>query len=203
MVAAAIERGDLIESCSDSIASPSERTDPQSIKTIENVQNQTGTTPISDSPMDDSRFCGTRNLLTLESARSCIDSFVDFVQNNCHDRFRGELFSPIWHRLKEQGAISADTDLKWKLQRNKNPLARCIWCFVPPRSHLGVKGQVGKDYFETEEQFVLEVLKEVRALEEVSHMIANHLDSFSAVLDVLQRAVDENLEYLDAKLGNG
>jgi hypothetical protein len=108
-------------------------------------------------------------------------------------------FAALWQRLKEQGT---GPEMKWRYDANRNPLAKCSWCFVPPTSNLGSKGKAGYDYFETEEQVALVVLKEVRAVKEVSTLLANRTDTFSAVLSVLERAVAEGLEYLDAQRGN-
>jgi hypothetical protein len=199
VITAAIARGDLIDICSHSISTNFlGKADLQS-ETIQHRQDHAHTKSISSTPMDDSKFCGTLNLLTLESARACINILSNFLQNKDHKKFRGDCFDSMWQRLKEQGA---GPETKWRYDKNSNPLATCSWCFVPPSSTLGGKGQVGKDYFETEEQVVLTVLKEIRSLKEVSHLFVEHSESFSAVFPVLERAVAENIEYQAAKLGN-
>ncbi len=194
VIAAAIERGDLIDSCSKTTSTAHPGQPIQVVQDRTQIMN-----PISDAPMDDSKFCGSLNLLTLESARSCIDILVNFVRKNDHERFVGLFFTPLWQRLKEQGT---GPEMKWRYDANRNPLAKCSWCFVPPTSILGSKGKAGYDYFETEEQVALVVLKEVRAVKEVSALVANCTDTFSAVFSVLERAVAERLEYIDALRGN-
>ena len=194
VIAAAIERGDLIDSCSTTTSTANPGQPIQIVQDRTQIMN-----PISDAPMDDSKFGGSLNLLTLESARSCIDILVNFVRKNDHERFVGLFFTPLWQRLKEQGT---GPEMKWRYDANRNPLAKCSWCFVPPTSVLGSKGKAGYDYFETEEQVALVVLKEVRAVKEVSTLVANCTDTFSAVFSVLERAVAERLEYIDALRGN-
>lgn len=193
VIAAAIDRGDIIDSCSKSTS----KIHP--VQPVQLMQDQARTKPTSDSSMDDSKFCGASKMLTLESARSCIDILANFVRKNDHERFVGIFFTPLWQRLREQGA---GPEMKWRYDANRNPLAKCSWCFVPPTSQLGGKGKAGYDYFETEEQVALVVLKEVRSIQELSIVLADHNESFSSVFPVLERAVEEKLEYVDAKRGN-
>lgn len=193
VIAAAIERGDLTDSFNKSTSAIHSR------QPIQLVQDHAQTKPTTDTPMDDSRFCDTLNLLTLESARSCIHILANFAKNDDHERFVGKFFTPLWQRLREQGS---KPEMQWRYDANRKPLAKCNWCFVPPTSILGGKGKVGIDYFETEEHVALVIMKEVRAVKELSHMLADHTKSFSEVFLVLERSVDENLEYLDAKRGN-
>jgi len=198
VIAAAIQRGDLIDTCSHSISTNFPGKADLQTESIQHRHDHAHTKPISSTPMDDSKFCGTLNLLTLESARACINILANFLQNK-DNKFRGDCFDSMWQRLKEQGATP---EMKWRYDKNSNPLATCSWCFVPPSSTLGRKGQIGKDFFETEEQVVLAVLNEIRSLKEVSHLFVEHSESFSAVFPVLERAVAENIEYQAAKLGN-
>ena len=102
----------------------------------------------SNTPMDDTKLVGKLKLLTLESVQACINVLATFMNDNDHDRFVGTLFQPLWARLKDQGAD--ESNLSWRYETYRNPLSSRNWCFVPPCSELGNKGQVGKDYFISE-----------------------------------------------------
>lgn len=151
-----------------------------------------------DAPMDDSKLLGKSKSLTLESAQSCINILANFMLENDHERFNGHFFQPLWTRLKDQGA---DVGLNWRYEKYSAALSSRNWAFVPPYSVLGVKGKLGKDYYLSEEQVALSVLKEVNTMKEVSHLLTKHKESFSVTLGVLTRAVDEDLDYKDAKNG--
>ena len=153
----------------------------------------------SNIPMDDTKLVGKLKLLTLESVQASINILATFMNDNDHDRFVGTLFQPLWARLKDQGAD--ESNLSWRYETYRNPLSSRNWCFVPPCSELGNKGQVGKDYFISEESVVLCVLEEVSTLKQVSDLVADHEESFSTILPVLTSAVEEGLEYKDAKRG--
>ena len=60
---------------------------------------------------------------------------------------------------------------------------------------------LGKDYFVSEVHVALCVLKEVRTIKQVAHLLAKHEESFSLILPVLKLAVEGELDYKDAKLG--
>jgi len=187
VIAAAIERGDLIETCDetsgiDLMNSDAEQCDGQS----------------TSRQLLGHRGCGN---LTLTSARTAIDILDKFMREDNHDRFVGSFFSPLWSCLKNQGVDADEINLSWRDERYREKLSIRNWCFVPPSSKGVQGGRSGRDYFLTEEELVLSVLKEISALKELSSLCANHADSFEAILPVLERAVDENLEYRDAKLG--
>jgi hypothetical protein len=187
VIAAAIERGDLIETCDetsgiDLMNSDAEQCDGQS----------------TSRQLLGHRGCGN---LTLTSARTAIDILDKFMREDNHDRFVGSFFSPLWSCLKNQGVDADEINLSWRDERYREKLSIRNWCFVPPSSKGVQGGRSGRDYFLTEEELVLSVLKEISALKELSSLCANHADSFEAIMPVLERAVDENLEYRDAKLG--
>ena len=187
VIAAAIERGDLIETCDetsgiDLMNSDAEQCDGQS----------------TSRQLLGHRGCGN---LTLTSARTAIDILDKFMREDNHDRFVGSFFSPLWSCLKNQGVDADEINLNWRDERYREKLSIRNWCFVPPSSKGVQGGRSGRDYFLTEEELVLSVLKEISALKELSSLCANHADSFEAIMPVLERAVDENLEYRDAKLG--
>mmetsp|Transcript_16550 Transcript_16550/g.35758 ORF Transcript_16550/g.35758 Transcript_16550/m.35758 type:complete len:2289 (+) Transcript_16550:224-7090(+) len=197
VIAAAIERGDLVDAtCTVEPVQPG-TSDLQTKKKSSEPIRSGHTILRSDAPMDDSRLCGSLKLLTLESAQAFINIVAKFMCED-DDRFIGSFFNPMWNRLKDQGA---DSGLNWRYDPYRNTLSSRYWCFVPPSSTLGVKGVVGKDYFLTEEQVAFCVLKEVSTMKEASHLLADHAESLSVLLPVLTRAVDENMEYKDAKLG--
>ena len=187
VIAAAIERGDLIETCGetsgiDLMNSDAEQCDGQS----------------PPRQLLSHRGCGN---LTLTSAHIAIDILGKFMREDNHDRFVGSFFSPLWSCLKDQGVDADGIDLSWRDERYREKLSIRNWCFVPPSSKGVQGGRLGRDYFLTEEEVVLSVLNEIRALKELSSLCADHADSFEAILPVLERAVDENLAYRDAKLG--
>ncbi len=187
MIAAAIERGDLIETCGetsgiDLMNSDADQCDEQS----------------PPRQLLGHRGCGN---LTLTSAHTAIDILDKFMRDDNPDRFVGSFFSPLWSCLKDQGVDADEIDLSWKDERYREKLSIRNWCFVPPSSKGVQGGQLGRDYFLTEEEVVLSVLKEISGLKELSSLCADHADAFESILPVLERAVDENLEYRYAKLG--
>lgn len=150
----------------------------------------------NDAPMDDSNLSGKMELLTLATAQTAIATVANFIRQD--DRFISSCFNPIWTRLKVQGA---EHKLSWRYEPYRDPLATKSWCLVPSNSTLAAKGVQGRDYFLQEEELVLTVLKEVSTMKEVSHLYAENVKSFDAVLNTLTRAVDEKISYSDAKLG--
>ncbi len=139
------------------------------------------------------------NILTLASAKTIIGILASFIRSGDHDRFVGSFFQPLWNCLKDQGKDFAD--IGWRHERNREKLSIRNWCFVPPSSKGVQDGRLGTDYFLTEEHVVLCVLQEICVLEELTSLCSAHADSLEAIMPVLERAVDENLEYRDAKLG--
>ena len=146
-------------------------------------------------PLDDSELRGSSRLITLESARVCICLATSFLEEGSV-QFRGTFFDPLWQRLKEQGVESG---LNWRYEPIRNSLSSRNWCFVPPCSRLGAKGEQGKDYYMTEEPVVLSVLKEVESLnkasDSLSGVLADNPKCLSTIIVVLTRAVDDSLEY--------
>lgn len=178
VIASAIARGDLTEGCSE-------------VKSNDNVSKHRSPVKVINS-----------DKLTISSVYTIIDILTKFVQEDNHDRFVGSFFTPLWICLKDQGMNAAGTtDLSWKWESNRNKLSTRNWCFVPPSSKIGTDGQVCVDYFLTEEQVVLCVLKEISTLKELSSVYADHESSFVSITPVLEMAVNDNLDYLDAKLG--
>lgn len=220
VIDAAIERGDLVGNSSKKETAPrvKKTSAPHVVGPAAQSSDQTNkkySAPVvqypghkviqNDTPsqtMDDSKLCGSSKLLTLESAQAFLNIVTSFMREDNHDRFMGSFFNPLWIRLKNQGSGGAnDSGLNWRYDTLRDSLAPTPWCFVPPGNGLGSKGVVGKDYFVTETEVALVVLKEVGTVEEVSHLYAEHADLFSVILPVLTRAVDENLDYKDAKRG--
>lgn len=175
MIASAIARGDLTES---------------EVKSTDNVSKHR--TPVKVINSDK---------LTISSVYTIIDILTKFVREDDHDRFVGSFFTPLWHCLKDQGMNTNGTDLRWMWEPNRNKLSTRNWCFVPSSSKIGKDGQLGVDYFLTEEQVVLCVLKEISTLKELSSLYADHKSSFVTIMHVLEVAVNDNLDYLGAKLG--
>ena len=202
VVKAAIARGDLVESGSETSTREESVPSPEGDRTANNKRSERVRYPghanlESDTPMDDSKLCGNLKLLTVETAQFAINNVANFFRDE-DDRFVGSFFNPLWNRLKDQGAESGSN---WRYEPYRNSLSTRNWCFVPPSSTLGVKGVHGKDYFLSEEQVALCVLKEVSTMKEISHLLADHAESFSLLLPVLKLAVDEDMAYKDAKLG--
>ena len=209
VIAAAVERGDLtvgktgktsitnVKSAKPAKSSPVP-TKKKKISEQPTVHYPGHTILESDTPLDDSKLVGKLKLITLESAQASINFLANFMKENDHDRFVGHIFNPLWTRLKDQGS---ELGLNWRYDPYRNTLSPRNWCFVPPSSKLGVKGKVGKDYFISEEHVVLCVLNEISTMKQVSHLVAQHEESFSTIVPVLTRAVEENLEYKDAKRG--
>ncbi len=187
VISAAIERGDLIETCGETAGIDLMNSDAEQCD---------GRSP----PRQLLGHRGCSNL-TLASAHTAIDILDKFIREDNHDRFVGSFFSPLWNCLKDQGSDAIGTDLSWRDERYREKLSIRNWCFVPPNSKGVQGGQLGSDYFLTEEEVVLSVLKEISTLKELSSLCVDHADSLEAILPVLERAVDENLEYRDAKLG--
>jgi hypothetical protein len=182
VIASAIARGDLTESSSE-------------VESTDNVSKHRTPVKIINS-----------DKLTISSVYTIIDILTKFEREDDHDRFVGSFFTPLWNCLKDQGMdATGTTDLSWKWEPNRDKLSTRNWCFVPPRgialSRLGADGQLGVDYFLTEEQVVLCVLKEISTLKELSSVYADHKSSFVSIMLVLEVAVNNNLDYLDAKLG--
>ena len=207
VIAAAVERGDLTvgktSKASTKKPAKSAKSSPPLTKkkkiSEQPLVHYPGHTILeSDTPLDDCELVGKLKLITLESAQASINFLANFMRENDHDRFVGHIFNPLWTRLKDQGA---ELGLNWRYDPYRNALSSRNWCFVPPSSKLGVKGKVGKDYFISEEQVVLCVLNEVSTMKQVSHLVAEHEKSFATIVPVLTRAVEENLEYKDAKRG--
>ena len=206
-VEAAIKRGDLPQT-SGKAPSPKKSAPPKpkapkaNKKRSPEKPHYPGYTELTnDNPLDDTKLCGKSKILTLESAKACIDLVALFAVND--DRFVGSFFQPLWNRLKSQGA-DADTnsDINWRYEAFRGDLSR-NWCFVPPSSTLGAKGVLGKDYYLTEEQVVLCVLKEVLTMKgkDISCFLDDQRESFATLIPVLTRAVDGSMEYNDAKEG--
>ncbi|KAL3822297.1 hypothetical protein ACHAXA_005930, partial [Cyclostephanos tholiformis] len=189
VIAAATARGDLDESLSET--------------TVTDLKNSKADQHMEDSNHrrhGDPRCDRARgNILTLASARTIIGILSNFMRAGDHDRFVGSLFQPLWNCLKDQGGDV--TNIAWRHERYRDKLSIRNWCYVPPSSKGVQEGQLGTDYYLTEEQVVLCVLKEISLLKELSSLCSDHADSFDAILPVLERAVDENLEYRDAKHG--
>lgn len=198
-IAAAQARGDLDESLSETT-----ETDLKNIEAerLEKSNHRRHIDPRCDEESLPHQLIGNRadgNIITLASAHTIIGILDSFVRGDDHDRFRGSLFQPLWNCLKDQGKDVAE--IGWRYEQNKEKLSIRNWCFVPPSSKGVQDGLLGTDYFLTEEHVVLCVLQEICVLEELSDLCSDHAVSFEAILPVLKRAVDENLEYRDAKLG--
>ncbi|KAL7553903.1 hypothetical protein ACHAWF_017471 [Thalassiosira exigua] len=197
----ATKRGDLDKSCNKAPSTAGKKVDAQQPK------GQRAKSPgrrypghsilqLSDDPsMDDSRLIGSSKLLTLESTKTAILIACKFVCDDEH--FRRNFFKPLWDCLKDQGSES-ESNLNWRYGKTSKSLER-EWCFVPPKSVLESKGKLGKDYFLSEEQVVLCVLKEVETMKQLFDDGA--AEAFKTLLPVLNRAVDDNMEYSDAKSG--
>ncbi|KAL3776456.1 hypothetical protein ACHAW5_006902 [Stephanodiscus triporus] len=198
--AAAIARGDLPETFTKSGIDPENGEDEQF---MDDSNRRRHVDPRSDehSPSQqllDRRACGN---FTFASVQRVIDILDEFMREDDHDLFARSLFAPLWDCLKTQGADVAGNDLTWRQERFREKLAICNWCYVPPSS-IGVQeGRLGTDYFLTGEQLVLYVLKEISTLKELSSLYADNADLIQGILPVLERAVDENLEYRHAKIG--
>jgi hypothetical protein len=197
---AAIARGDLPETCTKSGIDPENGEDEQF---MDNSNRRRHVDPRSDGQSPSQQLLGRLACgnLTFASAQRVIDILAEFMREDDHDLFARSLFAPLWDCLKGQGADVAGNDLTWRQERYREKLAICNWCYVPPSS-IGVQeGRLGTDYFLTGEQLVLYVLKEISTLKELSSLYAYHADLFDAILPVLKRAVDENIEYRHAKVG--
>ena len=91
--------------------------------------------------------------------------------------------------------------MNWSYTRLRGNLSTKTWGFAPPQSELDGKGVLEKDYFAVEARIALCVLKEVRTIKQVAHLLAKHEESFSLILPVLKLAVEGNMDYKDVKLG--
>jgi len=194
----AIKRGDYINSGSpeESVQPPPKISDmPANSTTSEPVRYPGHRVIESQSQLNDSELIGNSKLITLESAQFAIKAATDFVRND--ERFKRSLFNPLWNRLRDQGPQNG---LKWRYQPYRNCLSK-DWCFVPPTSNLGAKGVLRKDYFLSEEEVVLCILEEVRTMKETRPVLNENAASISSLISTLTRAVDEDMEYQDAKLG--
>lgn len=149
-----------------------------------------------DLKMDDTNLY---DLVTLETARVAIDLVGRFVRGqDSAATFRGQLFDALWQRLKEQGAESGS---RWRYEPYSSPLSLYSWCFVPPSSSLGNKGKLGEDFYVREEHLVLAVLQSVSSLKEISGLLKQKHSAFATVMPILNRAVQNNMSYEDARDG--
>ena len=141
--------------------------------------------------------------------------------------FTKDLFDPLWQRLKDQGGggISTTTrnNCSWRVSKSNNllnPLSISRnWVYVPPKSSLTKlddtkaatnnkgstsssnkqsKYKLGRDYYISEEQVVLNVLEDISTLDEVFDLYAMNAHYFSCIIPILDKAVTYNLKYEDA-----
>ena len=141
--------------------------------------------------------------------------------------FTKDLFDPLWQRLKDQGGggISTTTrsNCSWRVSKSNNslnPLSTSRnWVYVPPKSTLTKlddakaatnnkgrgnsnnkqsKYKLGRDYYISEEQVVLNVLEDISTLDEVFDLYAMNAHYFSCIIPILDKAVTYNLNYEDA-----
>ena len=142
--------------------------------------------------------------------------------------FTKDLFDPLWQRLKDQGGggISTTTrnNCSWRVSKSNNllnPLSISRnWVYVPPKSTLTKlddtkaatnnkgstssnnnkqsKYKLGRDYYISEEQVVLNVLEDISTLDEVFDLYAMNAHYFSCIIPILDKAVTYNLKYKDA-----
>lgn len=154
-----------------------------------------------DTPVNDDKFCGESNLITHETAKFCIRLAVMFMRDD-DQSFIGTLFNPLWQRLKGQGQGEATLGLSWRYEayRNQALLSR-NWCFVPPNSDLGAKGEHGIDHYVSEEEVVNCILKEVESVDQVSALYNEHKSCIAKLKAILSHAVDESMEYKDSRDG--
>ena len=126
------------------------------------------------------------------------------------------------------GGISTTTrnNCSWRVNKSNNnfivdPLSSSRnWVYVPPKSTLtkqldGIKSttnkkggtssnnkqskyKLGKDYYLSEEQVVLNVLEDISTLDEVFDLYAMNAHYFSCIIPILDKAVTYNLKYKDA-----
>jgi hypothetical protein len=137
-------------------------------------------------PMDDSKLCGDSKLITLETGRQCLELSASFMREESAS-FMGVLFDPLWQCLKTQGK----SKLNWGYEKYTS-LTR-NWCFVPPSSKLGAKGDNGTDFYLSEEGIVLKVLEESVKMPELAPLFSKHCAALSKLMPILARAVENDM----------
>jgi len=207
VIQAAVKRGDLSPSHGFANPKASELATNETNSETEK-DGSTGNGVISSvSPFDSPETRLKSQILTLETAELCINLAVSFARNNIDETvsFRGLFFDPLWQRLKTQGSDIGLSEMNWRYEKNPDTLSTRNWCFVTPCSNAGVKGKQGEDYFVSEEQLVLRVMSEVVSLQDkpvaLSRLISDNEDCISTIFPILSRAVDENLEFHEARDG--
>ena len=116
----------------------------------------------SQKPFDEERLCGASLALTHGSIVKITKMISDFLTTTqtCGN-FYGDLWVPLWQCIYEQQGFDRK-DLRWKYCKSTGAggLGRNFW-FTPPYSNLGSKGEIGIDYFTTEEAVVAFLMRDL------------------------------------------
>lgn len=101
---------------------------------------------------------------TLNSLRQCARVMKTFCNQQDSDKkhFKSQLWIPIWEILNSQGGY--DKNLNWTYLKSSGLMASSGWVFGTPNTRGARFGDVGIDYFLTEESVVAYMLEDIAKL---------------------------------------
>lgn len=150
------------------------------------------TTKPSQKQLDEEKLCGTSLALTENSIYKITKLISDFLTKNQESgNFNRDLWLPLWRCINNEQGFGRE-DLCWRYCKSigAGKLGRDFW-YSPPFSSLGAKGQMGKDYFTTEEAVVAFLLRDIK-FAETNSASRYVLDEFEMKLS---RAIQEHLPF--------
>ena len=108
----------------------------------------------SQQPFDKEQLCGVSKALTQNSIVKITKHISEFLtKKQKTGNFYSHLWVPLWRCINEQGYGRKDLCWRYCKSIGAGQLGRNFW-FCPPFSNLGAKGEIGRDYFTTEEAVV-------------------------------------------------
>lgn len=152
---------------------------------------------ISDD-LDDQKLCGYSMTLTYQSIHTISALISNFLRKNGTDmNFTKDLWLPIWRCINGEQGSPHQEQLAWGYTKSRGAgkLGRNHW-YSPPNSKLGAKGEIGRDYFTTEEAVVAFLLREVKKSGNIS-ICKNLLEEFEIRLS---RAMEQFLPFDEVHL---
>ena len=146
----------------------------------------------SQKQLDEGKLCGASLALTENSIFKISKLISEFLTKNQESgNFCRDLWLPLWRCINNEQGFGRE-DLCWRYckSRGAGKLGRNFW-YSPPLSNLGAKGEIGKDYFTTEEAVVAFLLPDIKCAGIVSASKCI-LDEFEMKLS---RAIQEHLPF--------
>lgn len=149
--------------------------------------------------LDNTNLCEPSLALTEKSKSkisTLVSSFLSKLDKNSN--FNRDLWLPLWRYINnEQGSVCEELAWRYTKSIRAGKLGRNHW-YSPPNSVLGGKGEIGRDFFTTEEAVVAFLLRDLKH----SKLITSSKTALDDFEIRLSRAMEEHLTFDEIRLSS-